>query len=53
MTQSKKQQSRKRDTQTTPKENLIDDNHEPDACDVVAVDLTTDEDLPEAKGGIA
>lgn len=26
--------------------------HEPDACDVVAVDLTTDEDLPVSKGGI-
>ena len=27
--------------------------HEPDACDVVAVDMTTDEDLPGSKGGIA
>ena len=53
MTKSKKQQSKKNNTQTTPKENLIDDNYEPDACDVVAVDLTADEDLPEAKGGIA
>lgn len=53
MTQSKKQQSKKRDTQTTTKENLIDDNYEPDACDVVAIDLTADEDLPAAKGGVA
>ena len=53
MTQSKKKQSKKNNTQPTPKENLIDDNYEPDACDVVAVELTTDEELPEAKGGIA
>ncbi len=29
-----------------------DTEHEPDACDVIAVDLTEDEHLPVAKGGV-
>jgi hypothetical protein len=39
-------------TDSTNIDTAIDTDHEPDACDVIATDLTSDEHLPVAKGGV-
>lgn len=57
MAESKKRPRSKSGAQLVSEDHLtntnIDADHEADGCDVIATDLTLDEYLPVAKGGVA